>query len=87
MTSAQIANFLSALLGACGTITVYVGSYSLPPLEGSVFNSPEVSEYNRHTMIKRQKILIMQRVGLALICLSFLIQALAVFLPNCPSAR
>ncbi|MFM0726218.1 hypothetical protein PQQ53_21350 [Paraburkholderia strydomiana] len=82
MTPGQIVNLLSAANGAVGTIVLFVGSYAIQPLEGAVFNSPQVEKYNARIKCKNNARIVTQRVGLALLCLSFLFQAVAVFLPS-----
>lgn len=82
MRPMQFVNLLSAAIGAAGTIVLFIGSYSIQPLEGAVFNSPEVEEFNARTKAKNKERIVIQRVGLALLCASFLLQAVAVFLPS-----
>jgi hypothetical protein len=80
MTWAQYAGVGSAILGAIGTIILFFGSYALQPLEGGVFGSDALTEYNIRIRAKNAKRLRWQRVGLGFLCCSFLVQAGAAFL-------
>lgn len=82
MRPAQCVNLLSAAFGAAGTIVLFIGSYSTQPLEGAVFNSPQVERFNARIKAKNKARIVLQRIGLALLCVSFLLQAIAVFLPS-----
>ncbi len=80
MTAAQCANLLAALFGASGTIFLFFGSYAFQPLEGAPFNSPELEQWNGRIKVKNRVRKTKQRIGLGLLCASFAIQAVAVFL-------
>ena len=80
MTAVQCANLLSALLGASGTIFLFFGSYAFQPLEGAPFNSPEVEQWNACIKTKNHVRKTRQKIGLGLLCTSFAVQALTVFL-------
>jgi hypothetical protein len=81
MMPAQLVVVLSAVLGIAGTVILFFGTYGLEPLEGGVFGSPEVQEWNERVKAKNAARVIRQRVGLGLICFSFVFQGAAVFLP------
>ena len=80
MTGAQYAGLGSATLGAIGTIILFFGSYSIQPLEGASFGSDTLTEYNNRIKAKNANRLLRQRIGLGFLCLSFTVQAAAVFL-------
>lgn len=80
MTVAQYAELGSATLGALGTIILFFGSYSIQPLEGAPFGSGTLTEYNNRIKAKNANRLLRQRIGLGFLCLSFTLQAVAVFL-------
>ena len=80
MTSTQCAGLISAALGAIGTLILFLGSYSLQPLEGGIFGSPEITEHNERIKAKNARRLVWQRIGLTFLCASFVVQAGAVIL-------
>lgn len=81
MTVAQCLALASAILGAGGTSLIFIGSYAFEPMQGAVFYGPEVARWNeatgRRNIIRKWE----QRVGLMLLCISFIVQAASVFLP------
>ncbi len=80
MTNAQIAGLASAILGAIGTIILFFASFSLQPLGGATFGGPALTASNEKIKAKNASRIWRQRIGLALLCGSFFIQAVAVFL-------
>ncbi|WP_199100846.1 hypothetical protein [Dyella sp. ASV21] len=80
MTCVQIAGLASAILGAIGTIILFFASFSLQPLEGAVWGGPAVDAENERIRAKNASRARRQRIGLALLCGSFFIQAVGVFL-------
>lgn len=74
MTWIQYEGLASAVLGAAGTIILFLSTYSIEPLEGGVFGSPEVYEGNNRVRAKNAKRLIWQRIGLGFLCGSFFVQ-------------
>jgi len=80
MTHGQIAGLASAILGAIGTIVLFFGSYSVQPLEGAPFGGPILDASNNKIKAKNASRILRQRIGLAFLCLSFAVQAFAVFL-------
>jgi hypothetical protein len=75
MNLSQAMNLASAVFGAAGTMILFFSSYSLQPLEGGVFGGPALTEYNAKIQAKNARRLVLQRVGLALLCASFVVQA------------
>lgn len=75
MTTAKIFGLLSAILGAAGTVCLYLGSFAYEqfPYYASRASVAETSRRNR----KRQRL---QRVGLALIMISFVLAGISVLL-------
>lgn len=71
----QYINMAPSVLGAIGTIIIYFNSYSMQPLEGGVFGSPELSAHNNNIKRKNTKRLISQRIGLVFLFASFVFQA------------
>lgn len=80
MNQAQIAGLASATIGAVGTVILFFASYSVQPLEGAPFGSPILDEWNGKIKAKNASRVLCQRVGLAFLCASFAVQAVAVFL-------
>lgn len=80
MTFIQWVQLGAAISGATGTIILFCSSYSLEPYEGGVMGSPEVYEYNELVKSSNRVRLRNQRIGLGLLCFSFVLQAFAVFL-------
>lgn len=79
MTIVNTANLAAAFFGVVGTIVMFVGSHALESLEGGVFGSDQITAANNETRRKNKKRLLLQRIGLGLLCISFLIQAFASF--------
>jgi hypothetical protein len=80
MTYYQWVEILSSAFGAIGTTILFINSYSVQPLEGAPFNSSALEEYNRLIKNKNINRMKFQRVGFGLICVSFILQAVSVFL-------
>ena len=80
MTVVQGWTLVSAGLGLAGTIFLFLGTYGFQPFEGGVFGSPEIQAHNARVKAKNKTRKINQRIGLALLSLSFAVQAIAVFL-------
>jgi hypothetical protein len=80
LTPAQGAGLLSAILGALGTITLFFSSYAFQPLIGGVFGSPAITEDNNRIKEQNLRRSSWQKVGLAVLCLSFVVQAVACLL-------
>ncbi len=78
MTAVQCTALLSALLGAFGTIVLFFNSYTLEPFEGGGFNSEAMQERNDQVKAKNKKRKFGQQIGLGLLCLSFVVQAISV---------
>jgi hypothetical protein len=81
MTAVQCATLLSAILGAAGTAFLFFGSYTLQPFEGAPFGGPQINKANAEIAAKNKLRILRQRIGLALLSLSFVAQAGSVFLP------
>jgi hypothetical protein len=67
---------LSAALGIIGTLVLFYSSYALQPLSGSYFGGPETAERDSRISKKNKARVIWQRVGLAFLCASFVVQGL-----------
>lgn len=81
MTLAQYAALGSALFGAAGSVVLFFWSYTLQPFEGGVMGSLEVMAHNDRVRISNRRRLPMQRLGLGLLIISFVIQGAAAFIP------
>ena len=80
MTWLQLVELAAAASGAAGTIILYRNSYTLEPFEGGVLGSPQVDEHNESVKKRNADRVRAQRQGFGLLCVSFLLQAVAVFL-------
>lgn len=78
---AQYVTLVSAGLGVAGTVFLFVGTFGFQPLEGAPFNSSELQAHNMRVEEKNKRRKINQRFGLALLLLSFAVQAIGIFLP------
>lgn len=58
---------------------MFKGSYALAPFSGATFGSDAVTAANNETRRKNKTRLVLQRVGLGLLCFSFLIQIFVAF--------
>ncbi len=79
MTGLQITGLTSAILGAIGTIILFIGSYALQPLQGGFFGSDAIDNSNNQIKVKNVRRLLLQRTGLVFLCLSFSAQAISTF--------
>ncbi|OLO11105.1 hypothetical protein BTW10_11600 [Chromohalobacter japonicus] len=80
MTHVQIAGLVSAILGTIGTVILFLASYALQSFVGGVLGSEEVNKHNEDIRVNNANRIRFQRVGLAFLCGSFCVQAVAVFL-------
>jgi hypothetical protein len=80
VTYAQLAGLASAILGTMGTVVLFFNSYALQPFEGGVFGSDALTASNNAVRTANAKRVVRQRIGLASLCVSFAVQAVAVFL-------
>jgi hypothetical protein len=80
MTTVQVANLVSSLFGAAGTTLLFFFSYTYIPLGGGAWGGPTLDAANAKTSAKNVIWKRKQRVGFGLLCVSFVIQAAAVFL-------
>lgn len=80
MTHVQIAGLVSAILGTIGTVILFFASHALQPFEGGVHGGEEVNKHNEEVKIRNASRIRFQRIGLAFLCGSFSIQAVAIFL-------
>jgi hypothetical protein len=80
MTGLQYADLGSAALGAIGTIVLFRSSYAFKSLEGGVFGSAALTEFNNRVTAENRRRDKWQKTGLVFLCLSFVVQAVAVFL-------
>jgi hypothetical protein len=71
---------VSASLGFAWTIFLFFSTFGFQPLEGAPFNSPALQEHNARVKAKNKTRKINQWIGLALLSLSFAVQAIAVFI-------
>lgn len=80
MTGEHIATLFSAGLGAIGTMILFFSSYALQPLEGAAWGSDAVTRHNEGVRAKNALRLRWQRLGVAILGCSFVVQAIACFL-------
>ncbi|MFQ1679178.1 hypothetical protein ACK08B_04935 [Pantoea dispersa] len=70
-TQIQIA---ATVIGLFGTLLMFFNSHSLMPYESSMFGSDEIMEHDRIVERKNKRMLMLQRVGVGLLSLSFMLQ-------------
>lgn len=75
------ANLISAIFGMTGTVILFLSSYVLEPFQGGVFGSKEVYDWNDRVRSRNRRRKIIQKIGLAFLCLSFVVQFVAVLYP------
>jgi zinc transporter ZupT len=80
MTYAQGTGLSAAVLGAVGTMILFRSSYAFRPLEGGIFGSPALTEYNNRIKDENRRRHSWQRIGLGFLCLSFVVQAISSLL-------
>lgn len=79
MNAAQYVALLSASFGAVGTGFLYHGTYGFEPYKGAVYGGLEVQQINADIEAKNRSRKRSQRIGIALLFLSFILQAVTVF--------
>lgn len=72
--------FTSVVFGFVGTLIMFFFGYNLIPYEGGVFGSDEITAYNDSVKKKNRLYLVMQKIGMGMLSMSFLLQGLALFL-------
>ena len=77
MTTVQLLTVGAAFVGALGTALLFFGTYGFEPKEGAVWGGPTVDEWNKKVTSRNSRRRTMQRVGLSLLCMSFLLQGLS----------
>jgi hypothetical protein len=80
MTHMQLTTVIAAAVGALGAILTFIGSYALQPSEGAVWGGVAVDAENDKIAAKNARRLVFQRIGLGMICCSFVLQGVSVFL-------
>lgn len=68
---------VSSVIGFVGTLIMFFNGYNLKPTEGAVWGGPEVDEHNKKIDRENKRIIIMQRLGMGLLTLSFLCQGMS----------
>jgi hypothetical protein len=87
VTTEQVFQLLSAALGLTGTVVLFLGSYAFQPPVGSFFGGPDTNEKNARIRRANGRRKWAQRFGLGLLCLSFFVQGLAVFVVDGTEGR
>jgi hypothetical protein len=77
MTPHQWAELAAAVLGATGTLILFVTSYVDRPLEGAVWGGPMVTAANENIRAEDAWNRRWQRAGIGLLMLSFIVQIVA----------
>ncbi len=75
MTWAKYAGVIAAALGALGTGILFQYSYTMQPQIGSPFGGPILDAHNNNIRAKNATRIRWQKVGLGLLFLSFIVQA------------
>lgn len=70
-TQIQIA---ATVIGLFGTLLMFFNSHSLMPYESAMFGSDEIIEHDRIVERKNKRMLSLQRFGVGLLTLSFILQ-------------
>jgi hypothetical protein len=78
MTPDKYAALASAALGAIGTIILFLSSSTLEPFAAAPFGSQELVRQNEGMRVKNAARSWWQRVGFAILCASFIAQAMSI---------
>ncbi len=70
-TQLQIA---ATVIGLFGTLLMFFNSHAMMPYESAMFGSDEIMEHDRLVERKNKRMLLLQRVGVGLLTLSFMLQ-------------
>lgn len=69
----------SAVIGFIGTLIMFCNGYNLKPYSGATFGGPLTDEINKKTRRENKRIAIMQKLGMALLAISFFLQMVSFF--------
>jgi hypothetical protein len=78
MTSAGFA-LVSAIFGAAGTICLFLGTYSMEPYRMPFYVPREAALKDDGTLGRNGRRLVLLRIGLTLLLVSFILQGLGPF--------
>jgi hypothetical protein len=78
MTPDKYAALASAALGAIGAIILLLSSSPLEPFTGATFGSQELVKQNEGIRVKKAARNWWQRAGFAILCASFIAQAMSI---------
>jgi hypothetical protein len=78
MTPDKYAALASTALGAIGTMILFLSSYTLEPFGGAPFGSQELVTQNEGIRVKNASRTRWQRAGFAILCASFIVQAMSI---------
>lgn len=79
MTALQVLTFFSAIFGAAGAVVLFFGSYALEPNAAFGFaNPPEQARVDA----RNSRRVLVQRIGLGLILMAFVLQGVSAFAPG-----
>ena len=78
MTADKYAALASTTLGAIGTMILFLSSYTLEPFAGAPFGSQELVKQNEGIRARNASHTRWQRVGFAILCASFIFQAMSI---------
>ena len=81
MIASHWVSLISSLLGAAGTALLFFFSHTDEPYQAGVFGSDAVTEFNERLKVKNKVWRKRQQIGFGLLCVSFLVQAAAAFMP------
>jgi|GEM_PF-1501340 hypothetical protein len=69
----------SVVFGFIGTLAIFLFSYSLIPYQGGVFGSEKINKHNNLVKKKNCLYLVIQKIGMGMLSISFLLQGIALF--------
>jgi len=78
---AQLLNVIAYILGAIGTSLLFFFSYTAVPSGASFYSGRGSSTHFDAVRAKNKRWTILQRIGFALLTLSFILQIVAAFVP------
>jgi hypothetical protein len=78
MTPDKYAALASTALGAIGTMILFLSSYMLEPFVEAPFGTEELAKQNEGIRAKNESRTRWQRVGFAILCASFIVQAMSI---------
>jgi hypothetical protein len=82
MTPLQTLILFSAIFGAIGSALIFFGSYAFEPPRAAVWANQAMVDNDLKTVARNHTRKLMQRCGIALLFIAFILQGVSAFAPS-----